>query len=292
MKRVVFNQKGGVGKSSITCNLAAISAAMGFRTLVIDLDVQGNSSMYLGFDIHEENDEFADLKDVNVAQLYKNLFGIGRSMLFDARDCIIETPFENLDLMPSSTELTAIEAEMSARFKLYQLRKALDDLSEHYDRIYIDTPPAFGFYSKSALIAADRVLVPFDCDVFAQRALYNVMENLQDLKVKHNKNLEIEGVVINQFYGQSKLPSVLVKELKEYNIPVLDAFISNSIKMKMSHATQTPLVFLDRTHTITQQFIRLFEIIEGIKATGLRKEESIKKVDAVAEMLEELTFEI
>lgn len=288
MKRVVFNQKGGVGKSSITCNLAAVSAAMGYSTLVVDLDVQGNSSMYLGCDIHMQTEA---TNSSNIADLYKSLFGLRRAKKVEALDCIFKTEHENLSLIPSSLELGSIEQDLASRYKYYELKKALDHLAMHFDRIYIDTPPSLGFYTKSALIAADRVLIPFDCDVFAQRALLNVIKNLLEIKAKDNKDLSIEGIVVNQFTAQSKLPAELIQEIKSFGIPVLGSYLSSSIKMKTSHAHQTPLIYLDRTHKLTQQFVRLFEIMEGVIAEPLRKNSEMEKIDEVAAFVEELVFE-
>ncbi|NNC55385.1 MAG: AAA family ATPase, partial [Pseudomonadales bacterium] len=129
MKRVVFNQKGGVGKSSITCNLAAISAEMGYSTLVIDLDVQGNSSMYLGHDIHGEE---AIAHGTSVANIFKQKRGL-LSNRQPANTYVQETDYENLYLLPASVELESMEKDLESRYKIYQLRKALDQLEEHYD---------------------------------------------------------------------------------------------------------------------------------------------------------------
>ncbi|NNL56446.1 MAG: ParA family protein [Pseudomonadales bacterium] len=260
MKRVVFNQKGGVGKSSITCNLAAISAEMGYSTLVIDLDVQGNSSMYLGHDIHSEE---AIAHGTSVANIFKQKRGL-LSNRQPANTYVQETDYENLYLLPASVELESMEKDLESRYKIYQLRKALDQLEEHYDRIYIDTPPNFNFYSKSALIATDTVLIPFDCDSFSKQALYNLIDNMMELKEDHNENLRIEGVVINQFNTQATLPAQLVQELKEEEMPVLDCHIGSSVKMKESHYQRRPLIHMARSHKLTQQFIALFEQIEDL----------------------------
>ena len=112
------------------------------------------------------------------------------------------------------------------------------------------------------------------------------------IKAEYNPRLAVEGIVINQFNSQSKLPTELVSELKSVNIPVLDAYLTSSIKMKISHAQQTPLIHLDRSHQLTQQFVRLFEIIENTTAAGLRREKSAEKIDALAEMVNELVLEI
>jgi chromosome partitioning protein len=150
MRRVVFNQKGGVGKSSITCNLAAISADQGLRTLVVDLDVQGNSSYYLGLDIHAKN---IPSPDANIAQLLKQSASTWFASAEPALNFVRETPFSNLDLLSASPQLAQLAVELESRYKIYKLREVLDELSQHYDRIYIDTPPNFNFFSKTALIA-------------------------------------------------------------------------------------------------------------------------------------------
>jgi chromosome partitioning protein len=146
MQHVVFNQKGGVGKSTITCNLAAISAWQGMRTLVIDLDSQGNSTRYLlGSDMPDEMP--------NVAEFFE------QSLKFTIRDksaseYIVHTQWEGLDVIPSSPLLDELHGKLESRHKIYKLRDALELLAEDYDQIYIDTPPALNFYTRSALIAA------------------------------------------------------------------------------------------------------------------------------------------
>ena len=174
----IANQKGGVGKSSITCNLAAISAEMGYSTLVIDLDVQGNSSMYLGYDIHSEE---ALTTGTSVANIFKQRRGL-LSTKQPPDDYVLATEHENLFLLPASIELEAMEKDLESRYKVYQLRKALEQIDQHYDRIYIETAPNFNFYSKSALIATNTVLIPFDCDSFSKQALYNLIDNMMELK--------------------------------------------------------------------------------------------------------------
>ena len=113
-----------------------------------------------------------------------------------------------------------MEKELESRYKIYKLRDALEKLDAEYDRVYIDTPPNFNFYSKSALIAADSVLVPFDCDSFARQSLYSLMDNMAELQEDHNPDLEVEGIVINQFNSQARLPGELVAELEEEGYPV------------------------------------------------------------------------
>ncbi|TXS89263.1 ParA family protein [Parahaliea maris] len=259
MRRVVFNQKGGVGKTSITCNLAAISARHGLRTLVLDLDVQGNTTHYL---VGEIDAEAFPAEAQGVAGLFKQTVG-PRKMRNNPDSFVWETPWDNLYLMPSSPVLTQMEKELESRYKIYKLRDALDKLDEEYDRIYIDTPPNFNFYSKSALIAADSVLVPFDCDSFARQSLYALMENIAELQEDHNPELEVEGIVINQFNSQARLPGELVAELEEEGYPVLDTYLNSSVKMRESHREHRPLVDLAPSHKLTQQYLALHEELES-----------------------------
>ncbi|QIB66047.1 ParA family protein [Kineobactrum salinum] len=259
MKRVVFNQKGGVGKTSITCNLAAISAARGYRTLVVDLDVQGNTTHYL---VGEIDAEAFPAEAQGVAALFKQTVG-SRKMRQNPDSFVWETPWENLFLLPSSPVLNQLEKELESRYKIYKLRDALNKLDSEYDRIYIDTPPNFNFYSKSALIAADTVLVPFDCDSFARQSLYSLMDNIAELQEDHNPELEVEGIVINQFNSQARLPGELVTELEEEGYLICGTYLSTSVKMKESHRDHRPLIDLAPGHKLTGQFVDLYEELEA-----------------------------
>ncbi|BBL72718.1 ParA family protein [Methylogaea oryzae] len=249
MRRVVFNQKGGVGKSTITCNLAAIGAAEGAKTLVIDLDVQGNSTQYL------LGGKVAD-PDATIANFFKdtlsiNPFAKAQGSGLDA--LILETPFENLYVLPSHAELEPLQSRLEGRHKIYKLREALDALSG-YDRIYIDTPPVLNFYSRSALIAAERCLIPFDCDAFSREALYTLMEALAEVKADHNPQLDIEGVVVNQFQSRARLPQQLVDELAAEGHPMLNSRISPSVKVRESHSMAKPLIYSEPGHKVTDEF--------------------------------------
>jgi chromosome partitioning protein len=256
--RVVFNQKGGVGKTSITCNLAAIGASQGLRTLVIDLDVQGNSTHYL---VGEVDAEQFPAEAQGVSGLFKQTVG-SRKKRKNPEEFVWETPYDNLYLMPSSPVLGQIEKDLEARYKIYKLRDALEKLTDEYDRIYIDTPPNFNFYSKSALIAADTVLVPFDCDSFARQSLYELMSNVEELQEDHNPDLEVEGIVINQFNAQARLPSELVAELMAEGFPVLKTYLTSSVKMRESHYEMKPLIYLAPSHKLTQTYVDLHAQLE------------------------------
>ncbi|MDR6629741.1 chromosome partitioning protein [Acinetobacter lwoffii] len=273
--RVVFNQKGGVGKSSITVNLAAISAHQGLKTLLIDLDPQANSSQYvLGDDATYSSDKPAlepnienYFEDVLGNQQSKGLLGNAIGSILKSRSKGLESyvhqsSFKHLDVIPASPTLGALAHALESKHKIYKLRDALQQLSGHYDRVFIDTPPAFNFFTLSALIAANRVLIPFDCDVFSKRALQTLIENVIETQDDHNEGLEIEGIVVNQFQAQAKLPRKVVQQLKDEGLPVLDSMLPPSILMKESHQKNQPLIHLATDHKLTQAYQSLFNEIE------------------------------
>lgn len=163
--------------------------------------------------------------------------------------------------MPASQALVDLQPKLEAKYKIYKLRDALDEL-DTYDAIYMDTPPALNFFTLSALIAADRCLIPFDCDDFSRRALYSLMESVEEVREDHNRGLEVAGVVVNQFQARARLPQQLVNELIEEELPILEPSISSSVKIRESHQAATPLPFLAPRHKVAQQFFELYEAIE------------------------------
>ncbi len=135
MRRVIFNQKGGVGKTTITCNLAAISAFEGKSTLVVDLDAQSNSTQYL------LGRKCAD-PDITIARFFKDTLSLnpfGKSQNPSLNDIVHETPFQNLCIIPSHLEIEALQSRLESRYKIYKLREALMNLNK-FDQVFIDTP--------------------------------------------------------------------------------------------------------------------------------------------------------
>ncbi|MBT3147068.1 ParA family protein [Neptunomonas phycophila] len=250
MKRVVFNQKGGVGKSSIASNLAAISAQRGLKTLLIDLDPQCNSTQYIYGEGSDQLDK--DIKAFFEQTLTFQLKPQGPEAF------IHETPYNNLFLLPANPDVADLQTRLETKHKIYKLKEALDQLTD-YDAIYIDTPPAFNFFTLSALVAAQRCLIPFDCDEFARHALYSLMDNINETKMDHNEGLSIEGIVVNQYQPRASLPKKIVAELEADSLPVLSAKISSSVKMKESHNVSKPLIHLAPNHKLTLEFIDLFD---------------------------------
>jgi chromosome partitioning protein len=249
MRRVVFNQKGGVGKSTITCNLAAISADLGMNTLVVDLDPQGNSTQYL-------LGAAAGTSAPTLADFFDQVLNFKLNPR-DSAEFVTASPFPRLHLMPSHPDLEDLQGKLESRYKIYKLREVLEQLGEQYDRIWIDTPPALGFFTRSALIAADRCLIPFDCDDFSRRALYTLMENVQEIRLDHNRGLAVEGIIVNQFQSRASLPRRIVDELDQEGLPVLRPFLSASVKIRESHGQSTPMIHLDPRHKVTREYREL-----------------------------------
>ena len=259
MPLVVFNQKGGVGKSTITCNLAAISASQGLRTLVIDLDSQGNSSAYLLGAAPAPTQP-------GLAHFFEQTLGFSLRPLPPSH-FVQPTPFEHLHLMASSPLLDELQTKLESRHKIYKLREALQVLLQDYDRIYIDTPPALNFYTRSALMGAHGCLIPFDCDDFSRQALYTLLTNVQEIRADHNPDLQIKGIVVNQFQARASLPQRLVQELLNEGLPVLQPYLPQSIKVRESHQQAKPMIYLDPRHKLTQALVALHQALTATPAT-------------------------
>lgn len=251
MRRVVFNQKGGVGKSTIACNLAAISAQQGRRTLVVDLDPQGNSTQYL-------LGAAGDALEATLAGFFDQTLNFKLSPRATA-EFVVATPFAGLHVMPSHPQLEELQGKLESRYKIYKLRDALDELADDFDCVFIDTPPALNFFTRSALIAADTCLIPFDCDEFSRKALYSLLENVAEIQADHNRGLQIEGIVVNQFQPRASLPQKVVQELVDEGLPVLQPYLSASVKIKESHAQAMPMIHLDPKHKLSQEFVALHD---------------------------------
>lgn len=269
MRRVIFNQKGGVGKSTITCNLAAISADKGLRTLVIDLDPQSNSTQYL---LGQHANQFTP----TITDYFKQVLEF-RYSASHANQFIHTTPFKNLSIIPATPELEFLLTRLENRQKIYKLRRLLDKLGR-FDNVFIDTPPAMNFFTQSALIASDTCLIPFDCDLFSRNAIYHLFRGVNALKEKYHAQLRVEGVIVNQFQPGAALPKRLVDELINEELPIISTYISSSIRIKESHDACLPMIHLDRNHKVSHEFQRIFQTLqtnEIIQPDMLKREEKV-----------------
>ncbi len=226
ISRVIFNKKGGVGKTTITCNLAAISASSGKKTLVIDLDPQANASQYLMNDRYNEiKEEGQTIRDFFKASLdggsvfgFNPFFSPLSTPKPEPESFIHETNFDNLFIIPSHPDLADIEAQLVNKHKIYKLKEMVERFID-FEALFIDTPPAMNFFSQSALIAASRCLIPFDCDAFSKDAIFDVGKHIGDIQSDHNNNLVVEGIIVNQYMARANYPKKVVKGLKEDGLP-------------------------------------------------------------------------
>src|SRR5262249_19330320 len=214
----------------------------------------GNASEYLLGD--EARNGLAGAIDFFQQTLQMSIFSKPLS------DFVHPTPFDRLSILPSRAELDDLREKLESRHKIYKLREALDEI-DHYDAVYIDTPPSLGFFTLSALIAADSCLIPFDCDAFSRQALMSLLANVNEIRADHNRKLKVEGIVVNQFQSRASLPQKLVDELRTEKLPVLDTHLSSSVKVRESHEAAMPLIALAPRHKLTQEYVALYDELEG-----------------------------
>jgi chromosome partitioning protein len=261
MRFAVFNQKGGVGKSTIAVNLAAVAASRGERTLLVDLDPQANATQYvLGPVAGEARPNLADLFDEGLSfRLFKT----------DPRLFVHPTPFPGLDVLPSHPAVDALVPKLEARHKISRVREVVDALG--YGSVFLDTPPADNVLTLSGLVAADRVLVPFDCDDFARRAIAHVVERIEEIRQDHNPRLRIEGVVVNQFQGRANFPQQAVDALVADGLTVLEPYISASVRIRESHHAARPMAFFEASHRVTSEFEALYDALRSARRGERRR---------------------
>ena len=272
IRRVVFNQKGGVGKTSVTCNLAASFAAAGKKTLVIDLDAQANSSHYLLCEGAVGGKTVTDFFESTLLTLGATLKIFGQPLA----ECLYRTDFPNLWVLPADGRLAEIQPKLESRYKIFKLSQALDNLieSQKFDAVFIDTPPSLNFYSMSALMASDRVLVPFDCDAFSASAVEQVGEIVKEVAMDHRPSLVIEGIIINHFQAQANHHKGAIEAISRLGYPLLKPYLSPSVVMRESHAARVPLVFYKPSHKLAVEFTQL--------AAQLRLSKTTKRSTATA----------
>ena len=255
MKRVVFNQKGGVGKTSISCNLASSFAALGRKTLVVDLDAQANASSYLLGDRLQSCE--ATVSDFFASTLSFRLF---KDSLLNT---ICPSPYENLFVIPADDALKELQPKLEGRYKIFKLAEAIEATAEKlgFEEVIFDTPPALNFYSMSALMAVDAVLIPFDCDAFSADAIAKVREAVEEVVEDHRPNLILEGIIINHFMATARLPTELIEKLESENLPILKPYLSSSVVKSESHSAGVPLPFFKKSHKLTKEFLALASML-------------------------------
>ncbi|MBC2582225.1 ParA family protein [Clostridium sp. DJ247] len=247
----IFNQKGGVGKTTTSINLASYLAMQGYRVLNIDIDPQGNTTSGLGFDKRSLNQSTYDVLTGDI--------GLDDAM----KKCEL---IDNFFIIPSTMELAGAEVELiNKENREAILKEKISNMKANFDFIFIDCPPSLGLLTINALSASNTVLIPIQCEFYALEGVGQLVNTIQLVKKSLNKNLEIEGVIMSMYDGRTRLSSEVVSEVKKYfNDKVYDTAIPRNIRLAEAPSFGLPIVLYDDKckgaeayEKLTEEFLRM-----------------------------------
>ncbi len=229
----IVNQKGGVGKTTSAVNLVAALGIKGYKTLLVDIDPQGNSTS--GFGINKRNLEKSS---------YNVLIGD-----CPASAATVKTDFKNVSVIPSSMDLAGAELELIELEKREaRLKNALASVRDEFDFIFLDCPPSLGLITLNALCASDTLIVPIQCEFFALEGLSQLIQTVRTVKRLYNPYIEIEGVLLTMYNGQLNLTQQVVEEVKRcFPKKVYATVIPRNVRLSEAPSYGQPVMYYDKS---------------------------------------------